>query len=129
MAFVAGQTFLYPIDNPTATPHLWVIATPPDTDGFFVVVNFTSLKGSKDQTMIIRAGEHPFVRWDTAVNYALAEITDGASLEAKLASGAAELRQPLSTHLLDDVAAGLTASGFTRNRVRSYAQRSRTARP
>jgi hypothetical protein len=39
------------------TPHLWIVATAPGSDGLFAIVSLTSLKGSKDQTFILRSGE------------------------------------------------------------------------
>jgi len=45
--------------------HLWVIATDPDETGTFAVASFTSLRGAKDQTVVARKGEHPFLKWDS----------------------------------------------------------------
>jgi hypothetical protein len=52
MSFRAGQTFLYPL-TAAEKPHLWVIATDPDAETQFAVVSFTTLRGSKDQTVLI----------------------------------------------------------------------------
>jgi hypothetical protein len=115
--FKAGQTFLYPI---SASPHLWIIATDPNVDGRFVIVNFTSLRGSKDQTVSIRSGEHPFVTHNTCVNYRAAEITSIEILESRLLSGEAVMREPVTAGLLRLIFDGFNASEFTKDRVRRF---------
>ncbi len=102
-----------------------MIATEPDSDGRFAVVSFTSLKGAKDQTVIIRAGEHPFVRWDTCAAYGLAEITAQRWLEQSLSEGRAELREDVSSQLLVLLVDGFLASEFTKERVREFVRKLR----
>ena len=95
-AFHAGQTFHYPLRSP-AKAHLWIIATGPSAQaGSFAAVSLTSLRGAKDQTVILRQGEHPFIKWDTCVAYALAEIITVEHLEARLSKGAARMDLPVS---------------------------------
>ena len=124
MSFVAGETFLYPLGG-EQTPHLWIVATTPGYDGLFAIVSLTSLKGSKDQTVILRSGEHPFIRWDTCVAYALADLTSTEQLQDFLNRGLAELRGPLRRDLLELVVAGFSASPFTKRRINDFV---RTAR-
>src|ERR1039457_7263107 len=97
MPFVSGQTYLFPING---NCHLWVIATDPDENGVFVTVSLTSLKGAKDQTVIIRSGEHEFVKWDTCVHYGLAELTNSDRVQGFIDSGEAKLPRPVSQGLL-----------------------------
>ena len=73
VSFHAGDTFLYPLNQPSKE-HLWVVATQPDAEGRFVITYLNSLRGSKDQTVILFAREHEFVRHDTCVNYAVAQL-------------------------------------------------------
>jgi hypothetical protein len=117
--FTAGQTFLFPL-SANATAHLWVIATDPDSDGKFVIVSFTSLKGSKDQTVILHSGEHPFLKWSTCVAYVLAEFLTIDELKRRLDAGQAKLRENLSSEVLALVRAGFRASLLTKNRIRYY---------
>jgi len=37
-------------------------------------MSLTSLKGSKDQTVILHGGEHPFLKWATYVAYAQSDL-------------------------------------------------------
>lgn len=54
-----------------------------------MILNLTTLNGSKDQTVIIGKHEHPFVRWDTCVNYALADIPNVSKLQLYIDRGEA----------------------------------------
>lgn len=126
MAFKSGQTFLYPLrDNQTA--HLWVIATEPADDGSFAFVSFTSLKDAKDQTIILRKAEHPFLKQDTCICYALAEITTEAKLQACIDCGEAKPHKDVDGRILEEILSGFTASNFTKNRIRRFVKDYRDA--
>lgn len=120
MPFRAGQTYLFPLNDETRREHLWVIATEPNADGLFVTVSFTSLRGAKDQTIILRKAEHPFVKWDTCVLYALAEISSSDILQAHVDCGSAKFHHNVSDVVLRLILDGFTASDFTKNRVREF---------
>ena len=47
------KCFLYPLAE-SEVSHFWVIATEPNADGQFAVANLTSLKGNKDQAVVLR---------------------------------------------------------------------------
>lgn len=118
--FHAGQTFLYPLGENAGTAHLWVIATEPNDEGLFAFVSLTSLKGAKDQTVILRKGEHPFLKWDTCVAYALAEISDVDKLQAFVDSRLAKPHEDISPEVLEEIVAGFAASDFTRRRIARF---------
>ena len=124
MIFSAGQCFLFPLDE-FDTAHLWVIATEPNQDGQFAIVSCTSLKGSKDQTVVLRAGEHPFITHDTCVYYWAADITDCSVLESRIACGEARMHHDLSTALLNLVQDGFSASDFTKKRIIEFVRKHR----
>jgi hypothetical protein len=126
--FRAGQTYLYPLGDASLTGHLWVIATEPDDSGQFATVSLTSLKGAKDQTVIFRKAEHPFLKWDTCVLYALAEITSTARLESYIDSGRAKMHQDASPEMLRLVLDGFSASEHTKNRVLNFIRAYKQAR-
>ena len=127
MTFHAGQTFLYPLDD-AQEEHLWVIATEPDPDGLFATVSLTSLRGSKDQTVVLLAGEHPFIKWPTCVAYAATEISSCENLQARLECGLARMHRDASPELLKLVQDGFLASNLTKNRVREFIRAYRAAR-
>jgi hypothetical protein len=119
--FRPGQTFLYPLAD-TKKPHLWIIATAPNEEDLFAVVSLTSLKGAKDQTIVLRAMEHPFLRWDTCVTYALADISNCVTLQTFLDGGLAKMHKDCTPDLLALVLDGFAASPYTKKRVREFVQ-------
>lgn len=126
MGFQAGQTFLFPLaENQTA--HLWVIATEPNADGFFATVSFTSLRGAKDQTVTLLAAEHPFVKWDTCVLYASAEIMNVKKLQGNIDCGVAKMHWDVSPRILALIVDGFAASDHTKNRVREFVRLAKKA--
>ncbi len=105
-----------------------MIATEPSVEGQFVIVNLTSLRGSKDQTVILLAREYDFIRHDTCVNYALAELADSLKLQAWVDCGAARMHRPMRRETLELILAGFfSACDFTKKRIlefiRSYRSR------
>ncbi len=128
ISFRAGETFLYPL-NLASREHLWVIVTEPNAEGQFVVVNLNSLRGAKDQTVILFAREHDFVRHDTCVNYARAQLTDNATLQSWLDRGAAKMHRPLRPGVLKLIQDGSTASDVTSKRIVDFIRAYRTRHP
>ena len=73
-----------------ATPHLWMIFTQPDPQIYeCVIVSVTTLRDSKDQTVILRTGDHPFIRHDSTIFYGDAMIVDARRLDSEMAAGLA----------------------------------------
>lgn len=63
-----GDTFLMPAPDGTATPHLWIVTTAPDPlSKRCAIVSVTTLRNSKDQTVTLRVGDHPFIRHDSTI--------------------------------------------------------------
>jgi hypothetical protein len=93
----AGETFLLPgLDD-----HLWmVISDPVKTPEELVVVCFLSWQPQYDQACVLEAGDHPFIKHSTCVNYPGARVVSDAKLESLKAGGALRTKDPLSTHLL-----------------------------
>lgn len=125
MTFRAGQTFLYPLSDENESEHLWIIATEPNNEGLFAIVSLTSLRGAKDQTLILLRGEHPFVNHDTCISYAQAEITSAEKLKVRIQCGRAKLHIDATPKLLKDVFDGFLGSPHTRNRVRDFVREAR----
>jgi hypothetical protein len=85
-----GDTFLMPAPGGSVTPHLWIVVTQPDTEtNLCAIVSVTTLRNSKDQTIILRPGDHPFIRHDCTVLYADAMTVDARRLDGEIAAGLA----------------------------------------
>lgn len=82
-----GATFLIPAPG-LGNTHLWVVATPPDPD--CILVSLTTLRFDRDQTVVLHAGDHPFVRHQTVVLYSDARIVRADALEAQVRAGTAK---------------------------------------
>ena len=78
-----------PAPGGIATPHLWIVVTEPDP-----VVSVTTLRNSKDQTVILRVGDHPFILHESTIFYGDAMIVDAQRLENQIAAGLAVRRDP-----------------------------------
>jgi len=125
VTFHAGQTFLFPLNDENQREHLWIIATEPNNEKLFAVASFTSLRGAKDQTVILQAGEHPFLKWDTCISYGQAEIMSVEKLQAHLQGGRARMHAEATHVLLQLILGGFSASDFTKNRVRDFVRAAR----
>jgi hypothetical protein len=113
-----GDTLLIPAPGMGVTPHLWILAMDPVTDTqLCIIVNVTTLRNSRDQTVVLRKGEHPFVTHDSAVFYGDAQIVDVRQLHADVAARTAQTRERCSPEVIRLVRDGLTASPFTPKKV------------
>jgi hypothetical protein len=110
-----GDTFLMPAPGGAATPHLWIVITQPDPQTHeCAIVSVTTLRNSKDQTVILRVGDHPFIRHDSTIFYGDAMIVDAGRLETEITAGLALLREKCPRSTLKLVQDGVGASPFTR---------------
>lgn len=110
-----GDTFLMPAPGGIATPHLWIVVTEPDpVSNLCAIVSVTTLRNSKDQTVILRVGDHPFIRHESTIFYGDAMIVDVRRLENEIAAGLAVRREKCPAATLKLVQQGVTASPFTR---------------
>jgi hypothetical protein len=104
-----GETLLIPApDTREETPHLWIVVTEPDP--LCVIVCLSTLRYDKDQTVVLRCGEHAFIGHDTAVLYHYAKIVDSNHLEQQIVDGLALRHDPCSPQLLKLVQDGVLAS-------------------
>jgi hypothetical protein len=62
-----GEAYIY-------RDHLHIVISMPNEAGEVVVVNFSTHHANKDQSCVIEAGEHPFVKHKTVVEYRAAWI-------------------------------------------------------
>ena len=105
-----------------------MIATEPNDAGLFAFVSFTSLKGAKDQTVILRKGDHPFLKWDTCIAYAMAEISHVDKLQGFIDARVAKPHADTSPGILEEIVAGFAASDFTRRRIAQFVKEAQRAK-
>lgn len=104
-----------PAPGGPTTPHLWIVITEPDpVSRLCAIVSVTTLRNSKDQTIILRVGDHPFIRHDSTIFYGDGMIVDAQRLEIEIAAGLALRRDKCSAATLKLIQQGVSASPFTR---------------
>jgi hypothetical protein len=121
MPMRCGDTFLLPPPGGPVKTHLWIVITEPQAESrATVIVNLTTLRASRDQTVILGVGDHPFVRHQTAVSYRDALTVDAGRIEALLREGAAIPHQPCSAGLLSLIQDGALASPHMPKKVAAF---------
>lgn len=109
----AGDTFLL-ASGRVPTLHLWVIlwgpAGPADA---YLAVMLTTLRPYSDKACTLTAGDHPFIRHDTAVAYREVQRFTEEKLQHLIGNGTAKPRQPLDRAILERIRAGFFTSAYT----------------
>lgn len=79
----SGDTFLMPAPGiSNRTPHLWIVVTDPaQEENTVIIVSLTTLRKQAEQTVVLRKGEHPFIRWDSSVCYSDSRLVDVRDLQ------------------------------------------------
>lgn len=101
-------------------PHLWVIATEPNSSGEVVIVNMTSPENCPDRTVIVCKGDHPFVTHDSVINFADAKIGDATAILHGINSKLCHQCDPCSASLVEKIQQGIIQSDFTPNKIKEY---------
>jgi hypothetical protein len=78
-SLTVGDTFLN--QNPGSPEHLWiVVAVTPTCDA--VIFNVSTLRNDSDQSCVLKAGEHPFVKHDSAIAYNRGQLLPRQAFES-----------------------------------------------
>jgi hypothetical protein len=122
---VAGATLLIP-SGPRGENHLHVVVNDPKAlPGYgarpcVVLVNLTTVRDGAelDDTCILEAGCHPFVKQASFILYRLARIEPRAHVDQLVKQGFFKPQQPLDAVLLAKIKAGLKTSSFTKREIK-----------
>ena len=120
----AGTCLLLPNKTPYETKHLWIVLTDPD-DGIDIkvaIVNLTTRKRGVDETVVLKSGDHRFVKHDTIVYYEGAKIAPCVPIIALLnnRSMGYELHDDCSDLILKKIQEGIFDSDFVLEEVQEY---------
>jgi hypothetical protein len=112
-------TLLIPTGN---TKHLFVVVTDKCKADSHLLINITSVHpGMKhDETTIIEAGEHPFIKHQSYVEYRRAEIFQAAWLTKMVAGKVYTAHSDASEELLQAIVDGIEDSDFIAQRIVNY---------
>lgn len=118
----AGDTFL---KYSGSVSHLFIVLFDPFQhvekgygDFLYIAsVNITSIHNAKyDLTCILQAGDHPFIKHSSYVNYRMLECELFSVVQKRVESGEYPLQAPISKDLLYRIVAGIFESDNTKNR-------------
>lgn len=73
-------------------------------------VNFTTHDRFSDGACTLNAGDHPFLKHQTAIEYARAKLASDAVLEALRAANRLQILEPLTPAVLTRIREGAVAS-------------------
>lgn len=104
-----GNTFLIPTP-PNNKQHLFIIIAIEQSSRVALLVNVISPKIGCDESCCIKAGEHPFLIYNSVINYADARITPISNLEYSLKQSIIKKESPVSRALLKKVQNGALIS-------------------
>jgi hypothetical protein len=121
-----GDTFLIPKRGSEAE-HLWIVITEPDENGQAVCVNITSRNNESDTTVVLRPGDHSFVKKESVVYYVDAQVLDlakvAAAIKAKPRSYVCTLHDSCEPELLARIQEGLQRSPFCPNGIKDLCRK------
>jgi hypothetical protein len=91
--------------------HLWIVLNDPAAhENRALIVNIGTLRPHAEQSCILQAGEHPFIRHDSYVRFASARAPKDGDLAKLITAGRLVLQQPASTALVEKIRAAAQAS-------------------
>ncbi len=103
----AGTTFLLS----AVDIHLWIIISDAKRDPENVlIVNLTTLDPRKERSCLLKAGDHPWIRHDTCVNYGDSQVTTLDKLVAARDGNALMIQNPLRPDILQRIREGALSS-------------------
>jgi len=104
-----GNTFLIPTP-PNNKEHLFIIIAIEESSHVALLVNVISPKIGCDESCCINVGEHPFLIYNSVVNYVDARITPISNLEYCLKNTIIKKHSPVSRGLLKKIQDGALIS-------------------
>lgn len=101
--------------------HLHVVCSMPDATGNVVIVSITTYTNDLcDQTCVLQAHEHPWLRHKSFVLYRKAEIISAVALQARIDSGEVAERDDVNPQTFLRIKNGLCNSPQTKRKVKRY---------
>lgn len=94
--------------------HLWlVVAELPNSPIQLVIVNLTTRKSESDTTVILKTGDHPFVKHETVINYSDARLISKPDLITRIEEKFFATDQIFADEILRIIQQGLLNSPYT----------------
>jgi hypothetical protein len=116
-----GDTFIYN-DEYDDVGHLHVIITNPDKYGRVVTVSVTSRHKKSDAMVPLEIGDHPYITHSSVVTFAYAKVRTLSEIDAVIANGDADAKEPMDEKFLRRCRSGISESEFTPYEVVEFYQ-------
>jgi len=116
----AGDSVLMPKPGANQIPHLWIVITDPNNNGECVIVNITTYKAISDNTVVLKSGDHPFIKHDSIVEYMDARIVSEQKLEAAIKGGAAISKERCPVSTLAKIQKGILKSPHAARKIVAF---------
>jgi hypothetical protein len=104
--------------SPQSPPHLWIVISK-EGPGGFVVANLTSRVPGCDETCVVKVGEHPWVRHDSVIAYARAQLLSRQAIDVLKKLGCYAPKEPVSAQLLLRIQRGALESPYMKQRYQA----------
>lgn len=107
------------------TDHLHIVMSDPvyypeSGHESILVVNITSIRGAHDETCVLLAGSHPFVRHPSYVSYRHAAILSSTRVSGGMAKGEIRSHESVSDELFERALAGFDVSRHVTPKIRRF---------
>ncbi len=116
-ALQCGDTFLQ-ADGYRQIKHLWIVITEPHpVTSEVVVVNVSTLRHGADQTVTLGVGDHSFIRHQSFINFAGAQVRSAERIAELIAANKLERHDRCTDQLIKLLQQGIRSSEFTHKRI------------
>ena len=120
---LSGQTFRF-TPPCVQTEHLYIILSEPDKDGDFVIVNLTSTILNREQLVLLKRGDHPYITENCIPLYSAAALLNTKDLimfrEQHQVTLFFEADEPCEEWLLKKIRAGLLQVKHIDKKIQHY---------
>jgi hypothetical protein len=106
-----GQTIL--MTEGATKRHLWIVVARDPATRMVLMVNVTTHRGTalEDESCILSAGDHPYIKHDSWVNYQRARLVPEGPIDERVASGnRVKTDEDVSSEVLKRILEGATAT-------------------
>lgn len=79
-----------------------------------------TLKHHADETLVLRSGDHPFIRHPSSVHYSTAQCFKVSSIVAAMTDGRCHLKEDMTEELLGRARGGLVESPYAVHAMKRY---------
>lgn len=121
----AGNTFYSPTPD-NRIPHLSIVLSDPDDDGFAICASVTSAQDDSERTTVCKKGDHPLISHESVIFYVDAHEIDMIAVDVALGSTIQgyTFRQEADCDslLLERVRAGMVVSQNVSEELQEYCE-------